>query len=217
MDLGRPPELHLSEGRSITLLDEPTDPKMIEEGLMLLRQIAGMPQPEPGEDLAAGLFTSDNRLGVPNTLHRVSCVRFYNGKIIGLVYRIGKRLPRAVSIIRDLLAECCSKSSSGTPPKSLLVLGRPGSGASPLLCFFLVAGMSSNHKAVYREDDIVEGSEQASCQRTQSACGDCRYDCRDRWRRPGATSMCWQMPQAVRARAIQAIYGDARSRPELQP
>src|SRR3990172_215977 len=36
-----------------------------------------------------GEFTSDNRSGIERTLHRISCIRNRNGRIVGLTCRVG--------------------------------------------------------------------------------------------------------------------------------
>jgi len=67
-------------------------------------------------------FRSDGRVGIPGTLHRVSCVWDKNGEIVGLTYRVGKDLGNSLDLILDLVEK-----------GSILILGRPGIGkAQPL-------------------------------------------------------------------------------------
>lgn len=70
-----------------------------------------------------GDFTDDNRAGIPRTLHRISCIRNRQGKIVGLTCRVGRAVYGTIEIIRDIV-------ESG---KSMLILGRPGVGKTTLL------------------------------------------------------------------------------------
>jgi len=70
-----------------------------------------------------GEFTTDNRAGIPRTLHRISCIRNRQGRIVGLTCRVGRAVYGTVEIIRDII-------ESG---KSVLILGRPGVGKTTLL------------------------------------------------------------------------------------
>ncbi len=70
-----------------------------------------------------GEFTSDNRAGIPRTLHRISCIRNRQGRIVGLTCRVGRAVYGTIEIIRDIV-------ESG---KSLLLLGRPGIGKTTML------------------------------------------------------------------------------------
>lgn len=70
-----------------------------------------------------GYFTSDNRAGIPRTLHRISAMRNRQGDIVGLTCRVGKVVIGTVEPIRDII-------ESG---KSVLLLGRPGVGKTSRL------------------------------------------------------------------------------------
>jgi stage III sporulation protein AA len=104
LDLGRPPQLRFH--RRYTLLDHLTTPRDLE-------YVVGK----------TGQFRSDNRAGVPGTLHRISAIRNRYGDITGVTMRVGRHLPGAAAPIRDLLL-------SGKP---LLLLGPPGSGKTTVL------------------------------------------------------------------------------------
>ncbi len=68
-------------------------------------------------------FTSDNRSGIPGTLHRISAIRNRQGRVVGLTCRIGRVVTGTISCIKDI----CLKN------KSILFLGRPGVGKTTKL------------------------------------------------------------------------------------
>lgn len=70
-----------------------------------------------------GQFTGDNRAGIERTLHRISCIRNRQGRIIGLTCRVGRAVYGVIDIIEDII-----KSGQG-----ILLLGRPGVGKTTLL------------------------------------------------------------------------------------
>ncbi len=70
-----------------------------------------------------GEFTADNRAGIERTLHRISCIRNRQGKIVGLTCRVGRAVYGTIDIIQDII-------ESG---KNVLLLGRPGVGKTTLL------------------------------------------------------------------------------------
>jgi stage III sporulation protein SpoIIIAA len=81
-----------------------------------------------GEDLnyviaRIGQFTGDNRAGIERTLHRISCIRNRQDRIIGLTCRVGRAVYGVIDIIEDIV-------KSG---QSILLLGRPGVGKTTLL------------------------------------------------------------------------------------
>ena len=68
-------------------------------------------------------FTSDNRSGIPGTLHRISAIRNRQGKVIGLTCRIGRVVTGTIACIKDF----CMMG------KSILFLWRPGVGKTTKL------------------------------------------------------------------------------------
>ncbi|MDQ2817380.1 MAG: AAA family ATPase [Candidatus Eremiobacteraeota bacterium] len=70
-----------------------------------------------------GEFGKDNRAGIEKTLHRISCLRSRNGKIIGLTCRVGRAVYGTIDIVLDVVR-------SG---KSILMLGKPGVGKTTML------------------------------------------------------------------------------------
>jgi stage III sporulation protein SpoIIIAA len=70
-----------------------------------------------------GEFGTDNRAGIERTLHRISCIRNRQGRIVGLTCRVGRALEGTIDIIDDIVR-------SGN---SILLLGRPGIGKTTKL------------------------------------------------------------------------------------
>lgn len=68
-------------------------------------------------------FTTDNRSGIPGTLHRISAIRNRQNKIVGLTCRIGRVVTGTIACIKDFV----------TQGKSILFLGRPGVGKTTKL------------------------------------------------------------------------------------
>lgn len=106
MDLGRIPEARFSEGNILELSDQQVT---LDEIHHVVKHM--------------GYFTSDNRAGIPRTLHRISALRNRQGDIVGLTCRVGKVVTGTVDPIQDII-------QSG---KSVLLLGRPGVGKTSRL------------------------------------------------------------------------------------
>lgn len=105
MDLGRKPFAHFMDGEVI-LSEREVQQTDIDSVVSRI-----------------GEFMDDNRAGIERTLHRISCIRNRQGKIIGLTCRVGRAVYGTIDIIQDLL-------ETG---QSLLLLGRPGVGKTTLL------------------------------------------------------------------------------------
>ena len=70
-----------------------------------------------------GIFNEDNRAGVYQTLHRISCIKNRYGNIVGLTYRIGKEFIGMIPMVRDLIET----------HQSTLLIGKPGIGKTSFL------------------------------------------------------------------------------------
>ncbi|MDD3150041.1 MAG: AAA family ATPase [Candidatus Gastranaerophilales bacterium] len=106
LDLGRIPEVRHSDGK-IEYLGEK---KVTQEDICQIT--------DKIED-----FTSDNRSGIPGTLHRISAIKNRKGQTIGLTCRIGRVVTGTIVCIKDLVVL----------NKSILFLGRPGVGKTTKL------------------------------------------------------------------------------------
>lgn len=106
LDIGRPPEIRHSNGKI----------EYIEVGNVDYDDISYITS-------RVQEFTSDNRSGIPGTLHRISAIRNRQGKIVGLTCRIGRVVTGTISCIKDI----CLQN------KSILFLGRPGVGKTTKL------------------------------------------------------------------------------------
>jgi stage III sporulation protein SpoIIIAA len=105
LDLGRKPEARFA-GRFSYLREEP----ITKEELKYV-------------ETQIGAFGTDNRAGLPATLHRISAMRNRRGEVVGLTMRVGRAVIGIVDILRDII-------ESG---QSLLLMGRPGLGKTTLL------------------------------------------------------------------------------------
>jgi len=61
-----------------------------------------------------GKFGSDNRAGIPGTLHRISALRSRKGSVVGLTCRVGRAVSGNVGIIQDVLAGEVMCGAAGT-------------------------------------------------------------------------------------------------------
>lgn len=98
------------------------------------------------------VFADNNRAGIPNTLHRISCMRNRAGVVVGLTMRVGKPIPGCAQIIRELL-------ETG---KSILVLGAPGLGKTSILrdaAYILSSDMRKRTVVVDTSSEIAGDSD----------------------------------------------------------
>lgn len=110
LDIGRNPELRHSGGRIECLCTDSSCEAITEDDLLYITS-------------RVQEFTTDNRSGIPGTLHRISAIRNRQGKIVGLTCRIGRVVTGTISCIKDFV----------TQGKSILFLGRPGVGKTTKL------------------------------------------------------------------------------------
>ena len=87
---------------------------------------------------ASNLFTSDGRLGLPGTLHRIARGTYdRDGRFFNITYRVGRHQQGIAEIFLDLLAEMCAPPdeslSMNSVSRSLLLVGPPGAGKTTLL------------------------------------------------------------------------------------
>ena len=106
LDIGRIPEVRLGNGKILYLNSD----KVTSDDIDFI--VSKIPE-----------FTTDNRSGLPGTLHRISAIRNRQGKIIGLTCRIGRVITGTISCIKDFVVQ----------NKSILFLGRPGVGKTTKL------------------------------------------------------------------------------------
>ena len=106
LDIGRPPEIRHSDGKIEYLGNTNITYEDIEHITSRVQE-----------------FTSDNRSGIPGTLHRISAIRNRQGRVVGLTCRIGRVITGTISCIKDI----CLQN------KSILFLGRPGVGKTTKL------------------------------------------------------------------------------------
>ncbi len=106
VDIGRPPEIRHAEGKIEYLGDENVTYEDIDYITSRVQE-----------------FTTDNRSGIPGTLHRISAIRNRQNRIVGLTCRIGRVVTGTISCIKDI----CLQN------KSILFLGRPGVGKTTKL------------------------------------------------------------------------------------
>ena len=106
LDIGRLPEVRHASGKIDCLGFEPITSSDLE---FITSHVAE--------------FTTDNRSGIPGTLHRISAIRNRQGKIIGLTCRVGRVVTGTIECIKDFV----------TQGKSILFLGRPGVGKTTKL------------------------------------------------------------------------------------
>ncbi|KAF1317551.1 hypothetical protein FI667_g14701, partial [Globisporangium splendens] len=114
LDVGRFPHVYVGKGQRVPLGDgEVVSKADIDEVLEKL-----------GGEHKIGF---DNRAGIDRQLHRISVMRSKTGEIYGLTMRVGRALAHAANLLTDVLMSAAHRD------KSILLLGRPGSGKTTLI------------------------------------------------------------------------------------
>jgi stage III sporulation protein SpoIIIAA len=113
VDAGFPVDLYHRDGRRERLHDCVVDKDELNELV--------------GEWRDANMVGVDNRVTIEDSLHRISVKIDRLGDVDGLTCRIGKHMPGAAALLRDVVARVAHKGAS------LLLLGPPGSGKTTLL------------------------------------------------------------------------------------
>eukprot|EP00798_Chlamydomonas_sp_ICE-L_P023156 gene23156-30362_t len=72
-----------------------------------------LPFDQPVGPTLSDPFSSDGRMGVAGTLHRICGIRNREGRVYGLTYRISRHMPGIANIFMDILTSMCSKASWG--------------------------------------------------------------------------------------------------------
>eukprot|EP00742_Colponemidia_sp_Colp-10_P008672 GILJ01009407.1.p1 GENE.GILJ01009407.1~~GILJ01009407.1.p1 ORF type:complete len:856 (-),score=129.57 GILJ01009407.1:122-2689(-) len=123
-DMGRPITLRLDRNRDEIELQRNVDDSLMKTALKKLAILKN-------EDGDTPVFTSDNRLGLNEMLHRISAIRNNRDAVCGLTYRVGRHIGGVSDMIMDMLS--CVVRRDGSQSKSLLLLGVPGVGKTTLL------------------------------------------------------------------------------------
>jgi stage III sporulation protein SpoIIIAA len=113
IDLGREPELRLTSNEYAVMDDY----------FVTSTDISSL-------ELALSEPFSNNRIGIPETLHRVSVIKSRDNRPIGYTLRVGRHIDECSKIIYDLLDS----------NDSVLLIGKPGVGKSSKLrdaCYYL--------------------------------------------------------------------------------
>ncbi|PRP75988.1 ATPase-like protein [Planoprotostelium fungivorum] len=76
-------------------------------------------------------FSSDNRIGLQDSLHRISAIKSKQKKIVGLTYRIGRHVRSSAKLLTDVIHQVTKKHQG--EPQSVLLVGPPGVGKTTLL------------------------------------------------------------------------------------
>uniref|UniRef100_K3WXT2 AAA+ ATPase domain-containing protein n=1 Tax=Globisporangium ultimum (strain ATCC 200006 / CBS 805.95 / DAOM BR144) TaxID=431595 RepID=K3WXT2_GLOUD len=114
LDVGRFPHVYVGKGQRVPL----------GEGEVVSRADINEVLEKLGGEHKIGF---DNRAGIDRQLHRISVMRSKTGEIYGLTMRVGRALAHAANLLTDVLMSAAHRD------KSILLLGRPGSGKTTLI------------------------------------------------------------------------------------
>src|SRR3989338_9239496 len=123
VDYGRCPSLLFADGTTKVLKEKTLNASAIVSDC--LKSIAK--KTSYHQSSWRGMFTDDNRMGLPGTLHRISGLLNRRDEYVGLTFRIGRHISGASELISDLIARAAKEG------KGILLVGCPGSGKTTLL------------------------------------------------------------------------------------
>ncbi|TMW61540.1 hypothetical protein Poli38472_012731 [Pythium oligandrum] len=121
LDVGRIPCVYTGPRERVALVS--AEDVKVEKGLVSMEELTELFNTLGGE----GKIGDDNRAGIDRQLHRISVMRSKTQEIYGLTLRVGRTLMHASNMLLDLLL------SEEHRQKSVLFLGRPGSGKTTLI------------------------------------------------------------------------------------
>ncbi|TMW61550.1 hypothetical protein Poli38472_012741 [Pythium oligandrum] len=126
LDVGRLPHAYTVTNRRVLLTPQPSSripAKLARRAVVTAEEVSDVVKMLGGE----GHVQDDNRIGVDRQLHRISVMRSKTQEIYGLTLRVGRTLMHASNMLLDLLL------SEEHRQKSVLFLGRPGSGKTTMI------------------------------------------------------------------------------------
>ncbi|TMW61539.1 hypothetical protein Poli38472_012730 [Pythium oligandrum] len=121
LDVGRVPCVYTGPRQRFNLI--PEQETKSEDIVVSLDELMDVLDALGGEDKIG----DDNRAGIDRQLHRISVMRSKTQEIYGLTLRVGRTLMHASNMLLDLLL------SEEHRQKSVLFLGRPGSGKTTMI------------------------------------------------------------------------------------
>ncbi|OSX68973.1 hypothetical protein BU14_2018s0001, partial [Porphyra umbilicalis] len=152
LDIGRRPRASFADAPSVPLSDDPADVLTAPELDAFIASVT-----EAGDG-----FGRDDRAGICGALHRVSRIRGRApGEVVGATVRVGRHFRCAAGLLTDLLgldggaAVAAGAPRRRSPPRSVLLLGRPGCGKTSTLRA-VAAGLAATDLRVAVVDSSAE-------------------------------------------------------------